>query len=152
MSKHPGSVGGELETLDEFALAIAPVLCQWVTVRYLLFSAILESKSTLFWYGDAFRDAPKWHYEWMAAVGVHLPTPIVEAMADAALREDFQFDTSGKNDHPGVIAFKKSEESRQETQTPTWQELLRPETLEELDVIARKWLPPAVLIKLNVPL
>ena len=141
------SLGGDIHDLDEFTLAMAPVLCQWVTIRYLLFSTILEPKSTLFWYHDAFSDAHKWHYEWLAAVGVHLPGPIVEEMADAALREDFDFDTFGRNDHPGVVEEAKPEEVHR----PTWKELLRPETLVELDTIARQWLPPAVLVKLNVP-
>ena len=147
-SKKLSSVGGDIHALDEFTLAMAPVLCQWLTVRYLLFSAILGPKSTLFWYDDAFFDAQKWHYEWLAAVGVHLPERVVEEMADAALTEDFDFDTKGKNEHPGV----EEEEVKQEgVHRPTWQEILRPETLVELDVIARQWLPPAVLVKLNVP-
>ena len=141
------TVGGDVRTLDEFTLMVAPILCQWVTVRYFLFSAILAPKSTLFWYDDAFLDAHKWHYEWLEAVGVHLPEPIVEEMADAALREDFDFDTRGKNDHPGVERNVKQEEAHR----PTWQEMLRPETLVELEAIARQWLPPAVLVKLNVP-
>jgi len=146
-SKKPNNIGGDIHTLDEFTLAIAPVLCQWVTIRYLLFSVILGSKSAFFWYDDAFLDAHRWHFEWMAAVGVHLPEPVIESMADTALREDFDFQTMGKNSHPGAIVVKKPEK----THTPSWQELLRPETLVALDVIARKWLPPAVLEQLNVP-
>ena len=83
----------------------------------------------------------------MDAVGVHLPQPVIEAMAVAALQEDFDFQTMGKNGHPGAIIVKNQEK----THTPSWQELLRPETLMALDVIARKWLPPAVLEQLNVP-
>lgn len=145
-SKSPTAVGGDIHTLDEFTLAILPVLCQWVTVRYLLFSAILGPKSTLFWYDEAFHDAHKWHYEWLAAVGVHLPERVVEEMANAALREDFDFDTKGKNDHPGVV----EEVKKEEVHRPTWKEMLRPETLVELDAIARQWLPPAVLVQLGV--
>ena len=146
VSKKLTSVGGDIHTLDEFTLAMAPVLCQWATLRYLLFSTILEPNSAIFWYDEAFLDAHKWHYDWLAAVGVHLPEPVVEEMADAALREDFDFETQGKNDHPGVEEVKQEEVHR-----PTWQELLRPETLVKLDVIARQWLPPAVLVRLNVP-
>ena len=145
-SKKGFSVGGAIYTLDEFTLAMVPVLCQWLTVRYLLFSAILAPKSTLFWYDDAFLDSHKWHYEWLASVGVHLPEPVVEEMADAALRDDFDFNTSGKNDHPGVV----EEVKIGETHRRTWRDLLRPETLEGLDVIVRQWLPPAVLVTLNV--
>lgn len=145
-SKKGFSVGGKILTLDEFTLAMTPVLCQWVTVRYLLFSAILEPKSTLFWYDEGFLDSHKWHYEWLAAVGVHLPEPVVEAMASSALRDDFEFNTSGKNDHPGVVEEVKTEEQHR----LTWQDLLRPETLEELEAIVGQWLPPAVLVKLNV--
>lgn len=147
LSKTPGSVGGDIHTLDEFVVAMAPVLCQWVALRYILFSAVLQEKSTVFWYCDAFLDAHRWHYEWMASVGVHLPEPVVEEMAEAALREYFDFDTMGKNDHPGVATV----DEQQDAPRPTWQELLKPETLVELDVIARKWLPPALLVKLNVP-
>ena len=149
--KHPSAqrlnfVVGYIYTLDEFTLAIAPLLCQWVTIRYFLFSGMLGPKSTLFWYDDALLDAHKWHSDWLAAVGVHLPEHVVEEMADAALREDFDFTTNGRNDHPGV-----TEEVKQaQVHRPTWKELLRPETLVELDVIARQWLPPEVLVRLNL--
>ena len=138
--------GGDIHDLDEFTLAIAPVLCQWVTLRYLLFAAILEPKSAIFWYDEALLDPHKWHYDWLAAVGVHLPEPVVEEMADAALREDFDFRTSGMNDHTAVVEKVKQGKVRRST----WQELLRPETLVKLDVIARQWLPPAVLVRLNL--
>lgn len=145
-SKILGTVGGDIHTLDEFTLAIAPVLCQWVALRYLLFTALMAPKSAFFWYDEAFLDAHKWHYEWLAAVGVHLPGPVIEQMSDAALREDFDFDTKGKNDHPGVEEEVKTEK----VHSPTWKEILRPETLVELDTIARQWLPPAVLAKMEV--
>ena len=77
---------------------------------------------------------------------MHLPERVVEEMANAALREDFDFDTKGKNDHPGVV----EEVKKEEVHRPTWKEMLRPETLVELDAIARQWLPPAVLVQLGV--
>lgn len=142
-----GAVGSAATTLDEFVLAMVPVLCQWLAVRYILFTEIMGPKSTLFWYDDGLNDAVTWHTDWIASAGVHLPQPAIEVMADAALREDFAFDTKGRNDHPGEKTTTKKEE---ETHRPTWQEMLRPETLVKLDVISRKWLPPAVLAKLNL--
>lgn len=150
-SKKHFAVGGTIHTLDEFTLAMVPVLCQWITVRYLLFSAILGNKSALYWYDDAFLNAHTWHYEWLASVGLHLPDPDVEDMAGIALNEDFSFNTEGKNDHPGVPDEEPEEEEEvEEVHRPTWQEMLRPETLLALDDIARQWLPPAVLVQLDI--
>ena len=148
-SKKANAVGGTIHTIDQFTLEMAPVLCQWITVRYLLFSAILGTKSSLYWYDDAFHDAHGWHYEWLASVGLHLPEPDVEDMAGKALREEFSFDTKGKNDHPGVPE-EEPQDQQEEVHRPTWQEMLRPETLLALDDIARQWLPPAVLVQLNI--
>ena len=148
-SKKPDAVGGTIYEIDQFTLEMVPVLCQWITVRYLLFTAILGTKSTLFWYDDAFQDAHGWHHEWLASVGLHLPEPDVKDMADKALREEFPFDTKGKNDHPGVPE-EEPQDQQEEVNRPTWREILRPETLLALDDIARQWLPPAVLVRLNI--
>ena len=139
------TVGFGADTLDEFVLEMVPVLCQWVALRYLLFTAILESQSTIFWYQDALSDARRWHYEWIASVGLHLPEAVVDEMADAASREDFRFETKGKNEHRGTIKAEK-----EASQRPTWHELLQPETLVALDIVMRKWLPPGVLAKLDL--
>lgn len=139
-------VGFGTNTLDEFVLEMVPILCQWVALRYLLFSTILEQQSIILWYEDALLDAHRWHYEWVASVGLHLPDAVIEAMADAALREDFDFETEGKNEHPGVNTTSKGGAS----QRPVWNNMLRPETLVALDLIARKWLPPVILAKLNI--
>lgn len=141
-----GILGSDINTLDEFVLEVVPVLCEWVALRYFLFSVILESQSTLFWYQDAIRDAHRWHYEWIASVGLHLPEPVVEAMADAAVRNDFDFETKGRNEHPGGSPTTKEGSSHR----PTWRDMLRPESLVALDVIVRKWLPPMVIVKLNL--
>lgn len=132
------TIGFDANTLDEFVLEMVPVLCQWVALRYLLFTAILGGQSTIFWYHDALLDAHRWHSDWIASVGLHLPETVVDEMADAALREDFNFETKGKNEHPGA------------SQKPAWHDPLRPETLVALDVIVRKWLPPVVLAKLDI--
>ena len=142
-----GGVGASATTLDEFVLVMVPVLCQWLTLRYLLFTEVMGPQSTIFWYDDGLNDAVTWHKEWVASAGVHLPMTAVEVMADAALREDFAFDTKGKNTHPGETTTTKKKE---ETDSPTWQEVLSPETLMDVDVIARKWLPPAILAKLSL--
>lgn len=141
-----GAVGSGSETLDEFVLAVAPVLCQWLTLRYILFTDIMGALSTLFWYDDGLEEPFNWHSEWVASVGLHLPEPVVEEMADAALREEFDFDTKGRNKHPGVVQVKGLED----THSPTWQELLKPETQVALDDILRNWLPPAVLVKFKL--
>lgn len=143
--KRKVTVGSGADTLDEFVLEMVPVLCQWVALRYLLFTAYLESQSTIFWYQDALLDARRWHYEWIASVGLRLPEAVVAKMADVALRENFRFETEGKNEHPGTITAEK-----EASQRPTWHDLLQPETLEALDIIMRKWLPPGILAKLNI--
>lgn len=143
-----GSVGAGLDTVDEFVLATLPVLCQWVSLRYILFDGLLSRQSTIFWYDDAMEDVSKWHRDWLASVGLHLPSTIVEAMVDVDLRGEFDFDTRrGKNDHPED----DTEQVRGETgATSTWRDRLRPDTLVEMDRIVQQWLPPVILSKIGV--
>lgn len=48
-----GSVGVGIDTVDEFVLATLPVICQWVSLRYIIFGGMLSEQSTICWYDDA---------------------------------------------------------------------------------------------------
>ena len=143
--KNHGGVGVGLDTVDEFVLEALPVLCHWVSLRYIVFGGILGQQSTIFWYDDAMRDVSKWHRDWLASVGLHLPSTIVEAMIDVDLRGEFDFDTRGKNEHPEDDV----ELAEEAEPTPTWKDGLRPETVVQMDRIVQQWLPPVILAQIG---
>lgn len=142
-----GSVGVGLDNVDEFVLAALPFLCQWVSLRYIFFGGFLSQQSTIFWYDDAMENVSKWHRDWLASVGLHLPSAVVEAMIDVDLRGEFDFDTRRKDkEHPED----DTEEIEGETEAmPTWRDRLRPETVVEMDRIVQQWLPPVMLTKIG---
>lgn len=145
-------IGFGLNTVDEFVMATLPTLCQWLTIRYYIFAVAMEKQSTLFWYTDTFADPAHWHADWLASVGVHLPTPVVEEMATAATNDQFGFITSGKNEHPGEVSTENKGEDEQEDKEshPTWKSEISAELMGRIDDIMRKWLPPALLARFEL--
>ena len=153
---------GSQDTIDEFVLAVLPSLCQWVAIRHILFAELLAEQSTIFWFEDAQGDPLRFHHEWLATAGLHLPTTVAEAATDAALRGDFNFTTKGQNKHPGeetivagvgkgaVAAADALVVEEEKREKPTWKDVLTPETVEKVDAIVRNWLPPAILAKIGV--
>ena len=47
-------------TLDEFVIRELPIMCQWLAVRYILFTGMLVDQSMQFWYEDAMDDPLAW--------------------------------------------------------------------------------------------
>lgn len=141
------AIGSGLESIDDFVLNALPALCQWLSIRYELFTGPMAQRSTLFWYNDAISDAVTWHNEWLSSVGLNLTESVVEGMVQAAERGDFDFDTPGRNDHLGIYEEGEGEEKEAHR---SWKDYLNPEILEDVDDVLRQWLSPVILARLGV--
>ncbi|CAM9695240.1 unnamed protein product, partial [Ectocarpus sp. 12 AP-2014] len=73
-TRHPSLV----KSLDEAVLLILPQICQFTTIRHILFDGQLSDRSTIFWYEDAMRDPLGWHYRWASFAGFTLPARWIE--------------------------------------------------------------------------
>lgn len=140
-------IGAGLDKVDDFVLSALPTLCQWMSIRYALFTGPMAQQSTLFWYADAVSDVVTWHHEWLASVGLNITESVVDKMVQATESGEFDFKTLGRNDHPGVDEQGAGEEVKTHR---SWQDDLNPEILGEVDDILRQWLPLVILAKLEV--
>lgn len=61
-------------------------------------------------------DVSNWHRDWLASVGLHLPSPVLEAMVDVDPRGKFESDTRGQYEHRGDNAERAGGEAEA---TPT---------------------------------
>ena len=135
--------GRELGKLEDFVARELPILCQWVAVRYMLFSGFLRNRSMEFWYNDAMQDPVAWHYHWFHSVGLQLPLDIVETTAQAAAADDLGFNHKEIDLHPG-------EKVRTETTVRRFEDEVSPDILEIADAVLRQWLPPVLLEKVGI--
>ncbi|CAN0369647.1 unnamed protein product, partial [Ectocarpus sp. 6 AP-2014] len=71
---HPSLV----KPLDEAVLLILPQICQFTTIRHILFDGQLSDRSKIFWYENAMRDPLGWHYRWASFAGLTLPANWIE--------------------------------------------------------------------------
>lgn len=133
--------GQPLETVDDYALRILPILCQWIAVRHILFGEYLPEQSTIFWYEDIMTSPVEYHRKWLASVGLHLPVRELESAAEIALRGEFDFSVKGFDLHPG---------SSTHPQNRTYRDELADDTLAKMVPILRQWLPPVFLSKIGV--
>lgn len=132
-----------LGTVEEFVAKELPIMCQWVGIRYILFSTFLPDQSVQFWYDDVMADPMAWHYKWFDAIGLQLPFRVVEATAKAASANVFNFDYKKLDMRPG-------EEARNGTVVRRFEDQVDPEVVEVADAVLRVWLPPVLLEKLGV--
>ncbi|MEP2387730.1 hypothetical protein [Hyphomonas sp.] len=127
--------------VEDFAAKQLPIVCQWVAVRYILFSGIRYDESEQFWYEDARADPLAWHYCWIDFAGLQLPATEVEAAAAAAANDDFSFKYKPVDEHPG---------QSNETRAMDFEDAVSPELLKAANDILRQWLPPVLLAKIGV--
>ena len=130
-------------TLDEFVTGELPILCQWLAVRYILFTGILVDQSMQFWYEDAMADPLAWHYHWFQSVGLQLPFGVVEATAQAAVDDNIAFSHKPVDPHPG-------EKPTSEEGPRRFEDEVSSATLNLADDILRTWLPPVLLNRFGV--
>lgn len=131
-------------SVDEFVLLMLPILCKWLSVRYLLFADLLAAKSAIFWYDEALADPIGWHESFFSFVGLKLPQDIVRKAAKAASdggKIFGLFPSKGMDKHQGGA---DADEGR------TFRDEVNSTTLSSIDDVLRVWLPPVVLEKLDV--
>lgn len=120
-----------------------PILCQWIGIRYILFSGFLPHQSVEVWYDDALTNSLAWHYHWFDAIGFQLPSRVVEAVAEAASANDLRFISKLVDVYPG-------EAPRVGKSPRKFEDEVEPEFLESVNAVLRVWLPPVLLEKLGV--
>lgn len=133
----------QLGDLEGFVKRELPIVCQWLAVRYLLFTGYLADQSTEFWYNDAMVNPLDWHYHWFYSVGLHLPFHVVEAAVQAAGADDLGFHHKKVDLHPG-------EEVRTEPGARRFEDEVSPEIVAIADEVLRTWLPPILLERFGV--
>lgn len=133
----------DLGDLNDFVTRELPIICQWLAVRYILFSGALADLSAEFWYRDAMADPLAWHYQWLYVIGLQLPFHVVEGMVREAVADNFDFEHKEIDIHPG-------EEARTEPGVRRFEDEVSPEVVELADDILRKWLPPVLLERFGV--
>ena len=120
-----------------------PILCQWLVVRYTLFTGILDHQSIEFWYNDAIFDPLQWHIHYFYSVGLQLPFQVVVATSEAAAADKLGFSHKDIDVHPG-------EKPRNETVPRRFEDEVSEEMLELADDVLRTWLPPILLERFGV--
>lgn len=140
---HLKRIARELPTLEEFIAKKLPIMCQWLAVRYTLFSGSLSQQSTEFWYGKALANPLAWHHTWFDMVGLQLPFDVVNATANGAVAYDFTFNKKHIDAHPG-------QEEQADPAVRKFVDQVSPEVLHLADEVLRIWLPPVLLEQLGV--
>lgn len=133
----------KLGDLDDFVARDLPNICEWMAVRYTLFSGVLPHQSIMFWYSDALADPLEWYYNFFDWVGIQLPSRIVKDAAQDAATNNLRFTPLHIDAHAG-------EEARNDTSPRKFEDEVRPETVKLADDVLRQWLPPVLLAKLGV--
>lgn len=135
--------GKDLGSMEAFVAKELPLMCQWVAIRYILFSGILPDQSVTFWYDDTMADPWNWHTRWFYALGLQLPIHVIASTAQEAVANDFSFQYKTIDKHPGG-------ETPAAAGVRRFEDEVTQETLELADAILREWLPPVLLTKLGV--
>lgn len=134
----------DLGTLEAFINRELPMLCQWLTVRHILFGRLLPGQSVSFWYDDAMTDPLSWHLRWFDSVGLQLPAYVVDATARAAAENDLGVRHKEMDPHPNKDGVSDA------TSVRRFEDEVGPDVLEAADAVLRVWLPPVILNKLGV--
>ena len=134
----------DLGSLEAFIARELPILCQWLTVRHILFRGLIPGQSVSFWYNDAMTGALEWHQRWFDTVGLQLPASVVEAAAMAAAANDLGMRHKELDTHPS------QDGNNGTTSVRRFEDEVGPEVVEAADAVLRLWLPPVILKKLGV--
>ena len=133
-------------SLDQYFQKNLEVISQWMSLRYFFFTQILADQSELFWYEDHQDDPFDWHVRYLAFIGLNLPVDETLAIARTASEGDLNdilgYNEKGIDVHPGSPA-KRSNYS-------TFEDELGEESLQMMNDVVRRWLPPVVLRKLGL--
>lgn len=124
---------------DDYVMALLPHICQWLSVRQIVFNEFMSKQSTIFWYDDIVENPRKFHIRWLESVGLRLPDSVLDEAVDAALRRDFQFNTKGIDAHLGGEAAVLGR---------SWKDEIRLDTLGNMNEVLRVWLSPELQAKL----
>ncbi|CAM9921553.1 unnamed protein product, partial [Ectocarpus sp. 8 AP-2014] len=130
----------EGKSLEEAVLLILPQLCQYTTIRHILFDGQLSDRSEMFWYEDAMRDPLAWHYRWASLAGFTLPASWIKDS------------NTTLTDAPQKVKRDTHDGGLQASSNRTWQAEVSPEIREQMDSILQVWLPGVLLARLGVPL
>lgn len=139
------------DNLEQYITKILPRICMWTSIRYMLFTGTLAKQSTVFWYHDAITDPLDWHHRFLGSIGLHLPISVIRSATNAALHEDFAFNFKPRDSHL------KEEESRSSNkvevvESRSWEDEVGEDMVEVMNRVARVWLPPVILAKVDIPL
>lgn len=132
-------------SVDEFVIEMLPTICQWVSLRYLVFGEIIKAQSSLFWYDDAFGDTEQWHRQFLEFVGLDMPFHVVKQSSNAA--QDGGGESGVKMTEINIhVGGQEASPSR------SYKDEITAETLAGMDDVLRIWLPPVLLERLGVAL
>ena len=132
-------------SLDQYFQENLEAISQWMSLRYFFFTQILADQSELFWYEDHEDDPFDWHVRYLAFVGLNLPVDETLAIARTASEGDLNgvlgYNEKGIDVHPGSPAKRSNS---------TFEDELGEESLQMMNDVVRRWLPPVVLRKLGL--
>ena len=130
-------------TLEAFVASELPYLCQWLSIRYMLFRGSLAHQSVEFWYEDVLSNPLRFHYDWFYSIGLQLPPHVVLATSNAADADQLGFKHKDVDIHPGETHVNDSGARRFEDE-------VSPELAERANAVLRMWLPSSILEMLDV--
>ncbi|CAN0368568.1 unnamed protein product [Ectocarpus fasciculatus] len=127
------------KSLEEAVLLKLLQICQFTTIRHILFDGQLSDRSKIFWYEDGMVDPLDWHYRWASLAGLTLPASWINDIDATQVKAEQKV---RRDRHPG---------GQEVSSNRTWEDEVSPEIREEMDRIVRTWLPGALLDRLNIP-
>ncbi|CAM9100646.1 unnamed protein product [Scytosiphon promiscuus] len=142
MLYRPDRTAERFESIESFVKAWLPTICQWFTVRYVLFTELLgPGKAEVFWYEDSQHDQVAWFHQFFAFVGLSVPDAVVRDTIETGSNgggngKVLGFPSKGIDPHEGGEAAKADRTYRDEVDEAT---------AAHMDDVLRVWLPPDLL-------
>lgn len=133
-----GTLNGDA-VKDKFILSLLVPVCQWLTLRHILFTGLMATQSTIYWYEDALADPLDFHNRWLESVGLRPPGFVLETAIHASLNQDFAFNWKGIDVHLG---------GEEAVEGRSWKNEINPDMLDDMQDVLRVWLSPALQAKL----